>query len=272
MTPILDQFGNEFFTGLQLPPGAPENFVSARPRLDSAVGLYSDSDVRQILADPNRQAAADEFDDHWVREGDQKQHNSCAGWGGANAFSKMRWRLGIRDGVTFSGSYVYSWVNRNQDQGAALEDVMNELMAHGTVPAAKCGPNTIYRSTTSQFDSEAALHQGLALYSVKTQAEVNTALARNQIVVMCVQVDQSVFVNFNGQGLLPAFRGSGNHCIHCDDIRWNGTSNRWEYRYVNNWGLNWANKGAAWGTWASMAQPIQNHSFYVMTSINDLAA
>ena len=270
MTPILDQDGNEFYTGLQLPEGEPDNFVSAMPRMGDAVNIYSDADVQAIVNDPTRQAAADEFDDHWVIEGNQKKHNSCAGWGGANAFSKMRWRLGIRDGTVFSGSYAYSWCNRNQDKGAVLDEVMNELMAHGLVAASKCDANTIYRTSTKQFDAEAQQHEGLALYSIKTQAEVNTALARNQIVVVCVQVDKTRFVNFNGQGLLPSFSGPGNHCIHVDDLRF--VNGAWQYMAVNNWGLNWANKGTAWATWSSFAQPIKNHAFYVLTSINDLAA
>lgn len=269
MPAIRDANGNEYFCGLVQPNGAPENFVSAAPRFDAATGLFSDDEIQSIVSNPSRTPAAEIFDVHWVVEGDQKSHNSCAGWGGANALSKTRWKTGIRDGVVFSGSYIYSWCNRNRDQGAVLEEVMAELMSHGTVPASQCGVDTIYRSQTARFDDEAAKVKGLALYSVKTQAEVNTALARGQIVVVCVQVDTTRYVNYNGNGLVPAFNGIGNHCIHVDDIRIvNGV---YQYRQVGNWGKGWGNQGTGWCTWSSFAQPIKNHSFYVLTSINDLA-
>lgn len=270
MSAILDANGNPFHTGLLQPEGNPDNFVSARPRLQDAISLLSDSDIKDILNNPNRMPASEEFDDHWVLEGDQRQKLSCAGWGGSNALSKTRWRNGIRDGIVFSGSYPYSWCNRNSDNGSALEDIMNELMNKGTVAASKCTWSMIFRNSTQQFDTEAKQHEGLALFSIKTQAEMNTALARDQIVVVCVQVDSTKFVNYHGSGLVPAFNGPGDHCIHADDIRLvNGV---YQYRVVNNWGLNWGLKGTGWTTFSSFAQPIRNHSFYVLTSINDLAA
>lgn len=269
---ILDANGNQFRTGLLQPEGKPANFVSASPRLESALPLMTDADIQEILNDPNRTGAADEFDDHWVVQGDQKHASSCAGWGESNAFSKTRYRNGLRDGMVFSGSYPYSWCNRGQDNGAVLDDIMNESMNRGNVAASKCPWNMIYRKQTAQFDAEAALHEGLGLFSVKTQAEVNTALARRLIVVVCVQVDTTQYVNYKGNGLVPAFRGIGNHCIHVDDLRWNQTTGKYEYRQVGNWGLTWGLKGAGWCGWSSFAQTITGHSFYVLAQTQELAA
>lgn len=266
---ILDTNGRRFYTGLAQPitPG-----LTGFSRVRDSIPLLSDADVKAIITDTSWVPAEQEFDDHWVIEGDQTQHNSCGGWGGTNGFSKMRWRLGIRDGIVFSGSYLYSWGNRGSDQGAVLEEIMQYLMTKGTVPKSTCGPNTIWRQQCSAFDGEAVNHEGLALQAIANQAELNTVLAQKKIATVCVQVDSSQYCNYKGQGLVPAFRGNGNHCIHCDDIRWNSVASRYEYRQVGNWNVTWGLRGTGWCTFASFGQTIANHMFYAHTSVKDMKA
>lgn len=266
---ILDQFGNQFNTGLIEPDGPPLVGVPYA----SATTVFTDDEVRQLLADPGRTPKSNIFSDTaWIVKGDQKQHNSCGGWGGANAFSKTRWLLGIRDGLVLSGSYLYSWANGNQDEGAQLKNILAVLTNHGTVPMDICGPDSIYRKQTQQFDTLALAHLGLGLFHISSQAELNTALVRDQLVVVCIQVDKnpSKYCSFRGNGMVPQFKGNGNHCIHVDDMRWNST--QFEYRQCGNWGLSWGAAGYGWCNWNTFAQPINIHTFYAIAAVNDVAA
>lgn len=266
MKPILDAVGRPFYTGLLQPqPG----FVSARQPLKSAITLLTDDEIRSILADPSRTPDEQIFPDYFIERGDQKSANSCAGWGGANAFSETAFLNGDRlpdgTGEVYSGSYPYSGCNRNVDKGALLDEIWDWIETKGLVTAKECPWNNIWRVNTTKFDAQALKNRGIAIHAIKSQAEFNTALARRQIVVCVVNVDGSKYVNYNGSGLVPEFNGVGNHCIRCRDIRWNAQAKRWEYKQAGNWGLNWGFRGTGWCTWASFYQTIQYHAFYTIT-------
>ena len=268
MAVILDASGNPFHTGLKLPPAGFSNPYKA---YSQSFTVFDDDTIQRMLADPGRTPKSQTFaDPMWVVKGDQKSHNSCGGWGGNNALSKTLYLMG-NDPVVYSGAYSYSLVNGGTDDGSALVDVMNELMENGTVPVDVCPADLIYRSQTKQFDSLAAKVKGLALHSVQTQAEMNTALVRDQMVVVCIQCDTTKYVNYDGNGLVPMFKGNGDHCIHVDDLRWNAAAQRYEYRQFGNWGPKWGANGTGWCTFSAFAQPIQVHGFYVITSASNLA-
>lgn len=249
--------------GLLLPD---PTYVCSFPVYEDLVPSYSDSDVKDLLTDPNRVKSRTLFDDHWVVQGNQQQHGSCNGWAGASSLSKARFFSGIKDGLVLSGSYVYSWINNGQDNGSALDRGMAELMAHGAPPASLCDANQIYRNQTSQFDSQAVLHEGLQCYAVKTQAGFNTAVARQDPVVVAVQVGNA-FMNYK-TGLIPVVKGPGNHACHVDDARvdTNGTI---IYDFVNNWGLSWGTRGRGECTWNIFAQPFGVHQFYAIPAVRE---
>ena len=267
MTAIVDSMGQKFYTGL-IPPET--GFVSAHMPLEKSITLLTDDEIQALLADPSRTPDDQIFPDYFIARGDQKQHNSCAGWGGANAFSETAYlngdRLPDNSGEVYSGSYPYSGCNRGRDAGAMLEDVLGWIQNKGMVPASVCDSENIWRQNTIRFDAQALKNRGIALHTIKSQAEMNTALARRQIVVCVINVDRSSrYVNYRGQGLVPEFGGSGNHCIRCRDIRWNAAARRYEYKQAGNWGLGWGQRGTGWCTWASFSQTINNHTFYTLT-------
>ena len=243
--------------------------VSAYRSLSSSVTLFTDAECQALLSDPSRTPDDQIFPDYFIEKGDQKQFNSCAGWGGANAFSETAFLNGHRlpdgTGECYSGSYPYSICNRGQDEGAVLEDVFQSITQDGLVPESVCPANNIWRKNTQQFTTLALKQRGLALHTVASQQEMNTALVRRQIVVCVVNVDSTKYVNYNGQGLVPEFQGPGNHCIRCRDIRWNAAAKRYEYKQAGNWGLDWGLKGTGWCTWGSFYQSILKHKFYTVT-------
>lgn len=262
----------EYFTGLLEPsPG----FVCAYPAVASTwTAAWTQKDIIDLVTDPSYTPAVKIFDDHWVKEGIQAQHNSCAGWGGSNAFSKTCWLLGNKNGIVYSGSYPYSLCNNNVDQGAQLANVMSILMSKGTPPASMCGPELIWRGQTKRFDTVASLNEGIDLYGIHSELELAVALAQGSMVVVCIQVSKAYTMPWKdktGLAILKALPGNGNHCIHCDDIRWNEAYSRFEYRIVNNWGLGWGYRGTGWVTFASFATPIKIHKFYRVTATTNVS-
>jgi hypothetical protein len=256
----------QFYTGLLDPP---EGFVSAFPRLSSAITLLTDAEIQDIISDPNRTPDEQIFPDYFIREGDQEQHSSCAGWALANMFSETAFLNGDRKpdgtGEIYSGTYPYSGCNRGQDAGSVTEEIMNWCINQGMVPKSVCGVDNIWRQNTKQFDALAKQQRGLVVHTISSAAEFNTALARRQIVACVVNVDRSQYVNYRGVGLVPAFTGSGNHAIRCRNVRWNAAAGCYEYKQAGNWGLSWGLNGTGWCRWNSFSQTIVKHVFYTVT-------
>jgi hypothetical protein len=276
LTPVIDGSGEERRLGLLMPD---ETNVCAAPFLEDSIpnNILTDDQIMQLITDPGRTAAVDIFDEHWVKEGDQKQHGSCNGWAAGQLLSKTRFKRGLQDGIVMSGSYVYSWINNGQDNGSALDRAMAELQSHGAPPASMCDANKIYRKDTQQFDAEAMKHLGFDAYAIKTKRGLDSALALGFIVGVAVQVNNA-FMNYKGQGLIPVSTGNGNHAIHADDIRWNPTTKQYEYRPVNNWNVTWGNRGWGWTTFASFQQTMLRnengqqsgvHQFYTIVSTQE---
>ncbi len=242
----------------------PEMRVSALPSIESSQpnNLLTPDQIKQLITDPGRTPREQIFsDDHWVVEGDQKSHGSCNGWAGASVLSKTRFLRGITDGLVLSGSYVYSWINNNEDNGSALDRGMAELLAHGAPPASLCDANQIYRKQTQAYDDEAAKHLGLQAYAAETQQGFDSGIALGYLGVVAVQVNNA-FSNYKGSGICPTGNGPGNHAIHVDDAKYvNGVL--W-YHIVNNWNLTWGLRGKGWVTWSAFAQPFKYQTFYLV--------
>lgn len=262
MVDFVDGAGFQRKLGLWLPKAgrvmAMASFETTMPN-----NVLDDSAIKRLISDPNRSRRRQFFDDYWMRKGDQGQHGSCNGWAGAMGLSKTRWLRGIRDKLVLSGSYVYSWINGNQDNGSDLYDGMNELMEHGAPPMEQCGPNLIYRSQTSKFDAEARKHLGAECWKAETKQGFRSGIALGFIGIVAVQV-AGAFQNFKGPGIIPAYRGPGNHAMHVDDMYYyKGTE---VFDTCNNWNVTWGDKGRCLSTWDSFEEPFDIFDFYLIGS------
>lgn len=228
--------------------------------------VLKDGDIQDILTDPRRTPRRLIFDTHWIIEGDQGQHGSCNGYAGASVLSKTRYLRGIQDGIVLSGSYVYSWINNNQDNGSALDRGMAELMAHGAPPSKMCPNTMIYRNQTQQFDAEAIKHLGLACYALTSKQGFRSAVALGYLCVVAMQVGND-FMNYKGKGTAPVIKGPGNHAMHVDDAEIIGGVEN--YDLVNNWNMTWGDLGRGLVTWDAFVTPFTVHQFYVITSTSE---
>lgn len=251
--------GTGFTPGI--PPRLPR-FAAALPHLQ-----YTDSQILQILNNPGRVPASQTFDTHWVVKGDQKQHGSCGGFGLASSASKLRWRQGYRDGLVLSGSWLYAHMNNGQDNGSNPADDIQVLTTYGAPSVDTVDADMIFMNQMpAGAAQEAFRHKGLDMYNAETEQEVKSALAADLPVVVVVQV-AGQFQNYNGQGLLPAYRGQGDHIVHCDDLKY--VNNQWIYPGANNWGISWGNQGRFEAGWSSFAQTMQTFPFVVVASMQE---
>lgn len=230
--------------------------------------LYDQNTIKQMVTDPTRTKRRSLFGPSWVKRGDQRSHGSCNGWATASAYTKIRWLRGFRDNWYGSGSYVYSKINGNRDNGSSLNDDIGELTKYGVCSDTVVTADQIFQAqmNVAAADADAAKHKGLVAYHCTTQQELLSGLAAGFIAVVVVQVAGS-FQSYNGSGLLPAFRGSGNHAVHVDDLVWDG--NQFLFDLVNNWNVTWGDQGRAMASWASFQQTFGVHPFYLICSTNE---
>jgi hypothetical protein len=264
---ITDLAGNQRCLGC-LPPQ--NSRVYCQSYAAAANPLYSMDQIKLMVTDPTRTRRRTVFDASWIKRGDQKNHGSCNGWATASAYTKIRWLRGFRDNFYGSGAYVYSKINGGQDEGSSLNDDIGELLKWGVCSDTIVTADQIFpqQQNVAAADADAANHKGLVAYHCTTQQELLSGLAAGFIAVVVVQVDdQQQFMNFTGSGILPAFRGTGNHAVHVDDLIWDGS--QFLFDIANNWNLFWGDQGRAMGTWSSFQQTFNVHPFYLICSTNE---
>lgn len=265
METVIDLTGTERRLGCNIPQNT--NMVCAS--YASANPLHTQDEIRKIITDPNRTSRRSLFGPEWIRRGDQKKHGSCNGWATASSYTKVRWLRGFRDDFYGSGAYVYSKINRDQDNGSALNDDIGELVKYGVCSDTIVNADQIFAAQmdVAAADADAAKHKGLIAYHCSTQQELLSGLADGFIAVVVVQVDTNVFCNYHGSGLVPSFRGIGNHAVHVDDLVWDGK--QFLFDLVNNWGVHWGDQGRGMATWSSFQQTFGVHPFYLICSTNE---
>ena len=260
---IIDESGQVRRLGSLAPP---KGFVSSFRTFESEHPVLDDSDIKRLIQDPNRTPSAALFDfKNWIKN--QFDKGSCNGWAGASAYAKARYLRGFTDGKTFSGSFLYSLINGNRDQGSALEDGLREIQRTGV---CEFDLNKWDRIFSNQISAEAranaAKHKGLDCFAVQTKQGFRSALAMKMPVIVAVQAGRN-FQRLNSDGIASVDNGSGNHAIHSHDIKIvKGTE---VYPSDNSWGFNYGQNGSANLHWDSFEQTFGHHTFYAIASTEE---
>ena len=182
--------------------------------------------------------------------------------------SKLRFLRGFHDGLVLSGSYIYSLINGNQDNGSALQDDIGVMTDHGAPSIDSCPNTIIYRSQTTKFDSEASHHKCDVWLPVKTLQGWKSAIYLGALGGSAVDVN-SAFMNFHGTGICPHGSGSGNHAVHVDQlVIYQGSLCA---DSPGNWNETWGDKGRGLFHMDAYANTFPNHQFYVGFSTAEVA-
>ena len=231
-----------------------------------SIAAWSEADLKKVVSDANRTASREIFGPEWIC--DQLSFGSCNGWAAAATYSRARYLRGVRDGVIrFSGSYVYSWINGNRDQGSMLSDSLDEIERRGVPPESLVPANRIYRSQMpSGADQIAAQHKGFKCYPVRSLPELRTALANRWPCVVAIHAGGN-FQRLGSGGVLGVDKGRGNHAVCVDDLRWSG--GQWLYDMPNSWGVRFGDNGRGYLTDEHFQQTIGVHTFWAMPTTTE---
>lgn len=220
--------------------------------------MLTDSQINEIFASGSADKR-DIFDSSYIL--DQKSHGSCCGFGCAGALSKARVRRNMMK-VILSGAFIYSRINGGSDNGGLLEDGRKELMEVGTCPQAICNWDAIYPNRqSSECKVEAAKYKGFECYKAGTIQGFWTGIALQFDAVVAVHVS-SRFTKLDGEGIAGADSGPGNHCVHVDGGRMEGSDR--VGNGVNSWNITYGDNGRMGLTDNHFKQTFPNHVFFLI--------
>jgi hypothetical protein len=251
----------EFKLGCTKPlPG----FVSSMPVFGEEVETLDRSTLVRLAKSPIATGRT-LFPSGWIMN--QGSYGSCNGWAAAAALRRARRRCGHKDAV-LSGSYVYSLINGNRDNGSMLDDGMKVITNEGVATVDLVSPSQIYRKQydTAAADRQAKRFKAFECYRVETIDQLWTALALGWDCVVVVQAGNN-FSKLDSNGIAGYSRGSGNHAVGADGLLWAGgeiVADGW-----NQWGLQYGDRGRMLLTARSFEQTIGVHSFYAIRSATE---
>ncbi len=245
--------------GLLLPP---KGFKTKCKSFGDIPGVMLTMDeIKNIIVKRKRPPRRETFGNSWIL--DQSQHGSCAGYMEAGAYGKTRWLKGVQDGMTFAGSYNYSFCNGGSDNGSMLDDEMNSGVKNGHISTTKCTWQMIYRNQTQQFDAEAATHKSEEPWAISTLEELYSALALDFICGVAVDVGNN-FMRLDGDGFPGASGGPGNHAVHVDDVVL--INGKLAADMANSWNLVFGVQGRCYLDERHFRNTIGQHGFYAIGS------
>lgn len=179
---------------------------------------------------------------------DQKSHGSCVGHGAAGGLMRDRDSNGSKH-VDLSGTFVYSYINGNRDDGAMISDAVKVLLEKGTCTYTKCPWDTIYqRNISDDARQEATRFKALEIYSAGTDPwnEIMSGVMLGFTPVYAVMVGNT-FMRTDSDGVVGFDRGPGNHCVHGKGSK-KRSSGEWLLELVNSWGTDFGDGGRAYVT------------------------
>lgn len=262
---IVDITGNVRRLGSLAPdPGKLKALLQAAGQAEE----YTDEQIRKMLTDPDRVAARLIFTDEWICN--QLSFGSCNGWATAEAIARGTYRRGFKDcPKRLSGSYVYAWINGNQDNGSGLSDGQQAAALHGAPPEEMVPANLIYRrQMPAGADAEAAKHKGFLLVPLPTLRALRTALAKQDPCIVAVHAGGN-FQRLNSDGVAGVDNGMGNHAVVVDDSKI--VAGKEVFDMANSWGLGYGTKGRAYLTESHFRQTMNVHGFWTLRSTVETA-
>lgn len=256
-----DVVGNNF-TGLLVPPEKPHSFRA----YEQNQPMLSLSEIKKILADPNRTPARKRFaSSMWIRS--QGGRGSCNGYAGAWALARTR----VMSGLPFqplSGEYLYSQINGGRDQGSMLDDGMKSLMESGVALESLVKHESYLWSQMSEEARKSAKRfRAIECYTANTELGLASGLALGFVGVVAVHASNS-WMRLDVDGISDPSRGPGNHAVCCQDVAW--IAGTLCFDIANSWGLSFGQQGCTYNTWKDhLATPNQYHAFYLIRGCTD---
>lgn len=178
---------------------------------------------------------------HVSNQGDK---SSCTGHGSRCAFETAWIQGGFKKpAANFSGTYVYSWINGGQDQGAVISDACSALQMYGICTEAEAPENLVFHQQFSpNADKVAALCKPQVIGKLQTYDQILAALALGDPVVFGIIVGQN-FSDLASDGMAPLpDTVAGGHCLCALGLK-NHPKYGWVPLVQNSWDIDWGARG-----------------------------
>jgi hypothetical protein len=255
---LIHEYGNERFMLGLTEPGVDDAVCCAN--FESVIEPYDTATLKKIAQSGNADHR-NVFTSVYVQN--QKSHGSCNGFAGATALRKAIIRSGI-ECPALSGTYLYSKINGNQDNGSNLNAGM-KAMLDGICLESTVGPDKIYRSqyNNQQADKEAALRKGFECYALTSMQAYWTALALNFDVIFAIQVGGN-FNRLDARKCPGVANGRGNHAMSAFSLFMEG--GELTSRGQNHWDKTWGDGGFCNIQRANIESTIGSHVWYSVRS------
>ena len=174
----------------------------------------------------------------------QGSYSSCVGNGGAGALARARVLAGMKAAI-LSPAYLYAQINRGQDKGAIISEIIPALQRNGTAPFDLIGQEPIFlKQIQSKFPQAADEAKRFRLAHVSrcdTADELGSALQSGGVAVFGCMVGRN-FNKFDEQGVAGVDPGPGNHCMMIEGMvkpQSGKHAGKWLYVVANSWGTSW---------------------------------
>jgi hypothetical protein len=252
-------------SGILRRPGSlimPQGTVSSFPPTasDPDFPMWDDATIKRVISDPNRRDMVKLFP--FAQYGtNQHSTSACNGFAGASAVTRVRKLRGIDDGFVGSGSFVYSSINRGQDNGSVLEDGMKAIQEHGVCDQKLNPYDRIFaKQVTPDARADALKHKGLSAYRATSREAWNSGLAAGFVgvaAVMCgPRFDKITNLTAGVQ------QGPGNHAMCVESVEWR--NGEYQYLSVQSWGNGYGSNGRVYLTWNHFRETFGSHTFYLL--------
>lgn len=207
------------------------------------------------------------FDKSWTRN--QNGWGKCAASAATYALAKARHLRGQKQ-VELSDDYLYSLVNDGRDRGSTLSENMEAITSRGIATRATVAEGEIYRSRydRSKADKEALRFRAHECFVTPSEQEIVTALTCQIPVVIAIHVGRN-WRRFDSDGVLIGDRGVGNHSEHLDDVRYNRSKGRFEFRKHSSHGVSYGDGGFCWITMDHLQVHSSHQKYAVPAAIDD---
>lgn len=175
---------------------------------------------------------------------DQRSSSGCSGYSAAHLLMRLR----AMRGMTFqklSGSFIYSQINGNKDNGSVIVEASRILEDYGTCLESEFNFPNIYNKDVPDSARETAKRFKLFNFlTCDTFDEAGTALQMGFLPEFPVQVGSN-FEKFDN-GVCGVAKGYGNHAVGADGMDF--INNKWVLDVPNTWGPKWGpfNNGRAY--------------------------
>jgi len=180
---------------------------------------------------------------------DQNGYGACNGHATATSMELSRWLHG-QPHVPLSGWFPYAILCGGLDTGSTISEALSLIQKTGLAPETQVAYGTINPTKLTREAYDIATNYRCEIgIPLATWEEIMSAVQSRMCAVnLSVHVPRLFRWNLDGEGVVPAYRGGGNHAISAGHGAKKLKNGEWAIKWQNSWTNQWGDHGYAWYT------------------------